>query len=249
MQRYKIIIAYDGTDYCGWQRQKCVPSVAQRLEDTFDIVFGKKISLMGVSRTDTGVHALGQVAAFRTDFDIKPEKMFQAWNNMLPPDIVIRKLDLLGNQAFNIHKDVELKTYYYHFFTQRPLPFVQRYGWFYRYPVDLEKLQKALNVFLGKHDFRSFCTGDERENTVRIIKTIYLEYFRRYNGYRIVVEGPKFLRYMIRRIVGAAIEVASRDNMSISYLQEVIDQKDSEQTLPNAPAKGLLLYKVAYKGE
>ena len=247
MQRYKIIVAYDGTDYCGWQRQKCVPSVAQRMEDTFLVVFDKKISFAAASRTDAGVHALGQVAVFRTDFSIDEKKMFFAWNNMLPPDIVIRKLELVSPD-FNIHKDVELKTYYYHFFTKRPLPFVQRYGWYFRYPIDLKKLEKALQVFVGTHDFRSFCTGDERENTVRTIKTISLEYLRRYNMYRIVVKGPRFLKYMIRRIVGAALEVASRPNLPIGYVSEVLQEKDPEQTLPKASAKGLVLYKIKYKG-
>jgi len=246
MKKYKIIIAYDGTEYCGWQRQECVPSIAQCLEDRFAQVFGKKVALMGVSRTDGGVHAMGQVASFRLDLDIDTQKIMFAWNNVLPPDIVIRSIQEIGIDC-NIHKNIESKTYYYHFFTKRPLPFVQRYGWFYRYPVDIEKLKNALKIFEGTHDFRSFCTGDERENTVRTIETIYLEYYARYNGYRIVVKGPKFLRYMIRRIVGAAIEVAARKNFDISYLQEVLDEKDPEQILPNAPAKGLLLYKIKYQ--
>jgi len=248
MQRYKIIVAYDGTDYCGWQRQKSVPSVAQKMEDTFLVVFNKKIAFAAASRTDAGVHALGQVAVFRTDLVIDKKKLFFAWNNLLPPDIVIRKLEVAAPD-FNIHKAVELKTYCYHFFTSRPLPFVQRYGWYFRYPVDLAKLEKALQVFIGTHDFRSFCTGDERENTVRTIQTISLEYLRRYNVYRITVKGPRFLKYMIRRIVGAALEVASRPNLSIDYLSDVLQEKNPEQTLPKAPAKGLILYKIKYRGE
>jgi len=246
MKKYKIIVAYDGTDYCGWQKQKCVPSVAQRIEDTFSIVFDKVISLSGTSRTDAGVHALGQVASFWADFSITPEKMFNAWNNMLPPDIVIRDLKMVP-QDFSVHQNVEQKSYFYHFFTKRPLPFVQRYGWFYRYPIDMMKLNEALSVFLGTHDFRSFCTGDERENTVRTIEAISLEYIKRYNVYRIVVKGPKFLRYMIRRIVGACIEVSARKNMSVNYLSDVLVEKNPQQILPNAPSKGLLLYKIKYK--
>jgi len=249
MKKYKIVVAYDGTDYCGWQKQKCVPSITQRLEDTFSVVFEKSISLVGVSRTDAGVHALGQVASFRTDFDVEQEKLFQAWNNMLPPDIVIRKLEAIS-QDWNIHQNVKQKIYFYHFFTKRPLPFVQRYGWYYRYPINIEKLKKALNVFVGTHDFRSFCSSDdERENTVRTVDSISLQYFTRFNAYRIAVKGPRFLRHMIRRIVGAAIEVASREQLTVNYLKEVLKEKDPEQTLPNAPAKGLLLYKVIYEGD
>jgi len=246
MQKYKLIIAYDGTEYCGWQFQGCVPSVAQKVQDTFRTVFNKKISLSAASRTDGGVHALGQVATCRPSFDIDHETLFQAWNNMLPPDVVIRKLEPIEDE-FNVHKNVESKTYLYHFFTSRPLPFVQRYGWFFRFPLDIEKLKESLRVFQGTHDFRSFCTGYDRENTVRTIDMISLRYIKRYNAYQIVVKGPRFLRYMIRRMVGAAIEVASRPSLKVEYLHEVIDQKDPEQTLPKAPAKGLMLYKIIYK--
>jgi pseudouridylate synthase I len=247
MQKYKMIVSYDGTDYFGWQRQpENVPTICGQIEKTLAHVFHKKIALSGASRTDCGVHALGQTVSFSLDFDIKPEKILYALNSNLPEDIFIRKLEPVS-QEFNVYKNVELKIYYYHFFTSRPLPFVQRYGYFYKHPIDFDKLERALNVFVGEHDFRSFCSGDERENTVRYIKTIYLEYVNKYNAYRIVVEGPKFLRYMIRRIVGAAIQVASQDAMDINYLKNALQEKNPEQPLlPNAPPKGLLLYKIKY---
>ena len=247
MQKYKMIVSYDGTDYFGWQRQlEHVPTVCGQIEKTLEHVFHKKIALSGASRTDAGVHALGQTVSFSLDFDIKPEKILYALTSNLPEDIVIRKLDPVSPE-FNVHKNVELKIYYYHFFTSRPLPLVQRYGYFYRFPIDFDKLECALNVFVGTHDFRSFCSGDEHENTVRNIKSIYLEYLNKYNAYRIVVEGPGFLRYMIRRIVGAALQVASRDDLDIAYLVNALQEKNPEQPLlPNAPSKGLLLYKIKY---
>lgn len=247
MQKYKMVISYDGTDYFGWQRQlENVPTVCGQIEATLKHVFHKKINVQGASRTDCGVHALGQVVSFSVDFDIKPEKLIYALNSNLPADIFVRKLEPVS-QDFNIHKNVELKIYYYHFFTSRPLPFVQRYGLHYRFPIDFEKLNRALNVFIGEHDFRSFCTGDERENTIRTIKTIYVESIDKYNAYRIVVEGPGFLRYMIRRIVGAALQVASSEHMDVDCLKIALKEKNPEQPLlPNAPAKGLLLYKIRY---
>jgi len=246
MKKYKIIVAYDGTEYRGWQMQDDVPSIAKKMQDIFVFVFNKKIILRGASRTDAGVHALGQVATFTVDCDIPIGKIFYAWNNMLPPEIMIRSIDVVPKN-FSVHKNVDQKTYVYHFFNERPLPFVQMYGWYLRYPVDIQKLQSALQVFVGTHDFRSFCTGDEYEDTVRHIDLITMERIKRYNIYRIIVKGRSFLRYMIRRIVGASIEVASRDNLKISYLKEALKEKDPEQTLPNAPAKGLVLYKIKYK--
>lgn len=260
MQKYKIIIAYDGTDYFGWQRQpEGVPTVCGQIEKIFKVVFKKDVALSGASRTDCGVHAMGQAATFNIDFEITPEKLLYVLNSSLPGDIFIRKLEPVS-QDFNIHRNVESKTYYYHFFLKRPLPFVQRYGWHCEFPINIEKLKQALSVFMGTHDFRSFCTGDEREDTVRTIDNIYVEYLHRFNAYRIVVQGPGFLRYMIRRIVGAAIEVAKekskdkeqnylvRPEIDIEYLKKALEEKNPAQPyLPNAPSKGLLLYKIKYK--
>jgi len=247
MNRYKLIIAYDGTDYNGWQIQPGVKTIAGVLQDSFYKTFQVPCQLVGTSRTDTGVHALGQVAECRTDINLPEQKLLSAWNNSLPPDIVIRSLKA-AEETFKLFKQVDYKLYYYHFFLQRPLPFIQRYGNFYRYALDLEKLDHALQIFVGTHDFRSFCTGDERSNTIRTIDSISLEHFRRFDMYRIAIKGPSFLRYMIRRIVGAALDVSSHDELPIVVLQEALDKKDPRQLLPTAPAKGLLLYKINYKG-
>ncbi len=249
MKQYKIIVAYDGSDYFGWQVQKNQPSIAQTLQKAFNIAFEHNIKLIGASRTDTGVHALGQVARFTTDLPLEPSALLGAWNNVLPNDIVIRSLDEVPADFHPLY-NVKQKTYWYHFFLKRPLPFIQRYGWYYHYPINLEKLHKSFSIFLGTHDFRSFCTGyDTQENTIRTIDALSLEYIRRFNIYRITVKGPGFLRHMIRRIVGACLDVAAHDNVSIDYLHDVLQQKNPRQTLPNASAKGLLLYKIMYKSK
>lgn len=246
MDRYKIVVAYDGTDYFGWQVQKERPSVAETLQDIFQQVFRKDIKILGASRTDAGVHALGQVATFTSDMMIQPEVLHQAWNNLLPPTIMIRSLQKVPT-TFNPHRGVIAKTYWYHFFLERPLPVTQRYGWFYRYPLDIQKLNESLQVFVGEHDFRSFCTGNDLgDDTIRRIDSISLEYIEQFNVYRIAVTGPKFLRYMIRRIVGASMEVASRNDLSVADIKRIMEQKSPEHALPNAPAKGLVLYTIVY---
>ena len=160
MKKYKIIVSYDGTDYYGWQMQPDQPSIQQTLQDTFAAIFDRKISILGASRTDAGVHALGQVATFKTDVTVSEIKMMYAWNNSLPDDIVIRSLEEVY-EHFHSQYDVAQKTYWYHFTFERPVPFLQRYGWHVLYPVDLEKLQQCLAVFVGTHDFRSFATGED----------------------------------------------------------------------------------------
>ena len=192
---------------------------------------------------------MGQVAECRTELDLDPEQLIFAWNNALPLDISIRSLERVDTSDFHPHKNVDYKIYYYHVFLERPLPFVQRYGYFFHYPITTTTLHKALQIFVGTHDFRSFCTGDEMgKDTIRTIDMASVEYFKRFNFYRIAIKGQSFLRYMIRRIVGACLEVVSRPDLSITALEEALAKKDPQQILPNAPAKGLLLYKIVYKG-
>lgn len=248
MNRYKLIIAYDGTRYYGWQAQKQLPSIAATLESCFHKVFNRAISIRGASRTDAGVHAMGQVATFKTDLLIDTEQLKHAWNNRLPSDIVIRSIQLVPLEH-NIYNNIIAKTYYYHFFLKRPLPFVHNFGWYIDKPVDIEKLKAGLQTFVGTHDFRSFCSSeDTRENTVRTINSIQVTYLRKFGIYRIAVTGPAFLRHMIRRIVGAALTVAYQHNTPISALQDALTKKSPVQILPNAPAHGLLLYKIKYRG-
>lgn len=245
MVKYKMIVAYDGTDYLGWQIQTEGITIVGVLQDTFKRVFGKEIHIMGASRTDTGVHAQGQVAVFNTDLNIAPADLYNAWQNVLPEAILIKEITQVSLDWNPRHK-VKQKTYVYTFFQERPLPFVARYGWYYRYPVDVEKLQKCLEVFIGTHDFRSFCTGDDMDSTVRTIDEIAIELVKEVNSYRIIIKGPGFLRYMIRRIVGACLEVASRDTMSPNDLKKALEQKNPLQLFPTAPAQGLCLLNIEY---
>src|SRR5579863_8405368 len=118
---YKLVVSYDGSVYSGWQAQTEKPSVAQAMNNVFKRVFKKEVKVLGASRTDAGVHALGQVVRIKTDLDISPDTLRWAWNNGLPEDIAIRSLELV-NDSFNPFCNVEQKTYYYHFFLERPSP-------------------------------------------------------------------------------------------------------------------------------
>lgn len=247
MNTYKLIIAYDGSDYSGWQAQNHKPSIAAALNHAFFKVFKKEIKVLGTSRTDAGVHALGQVARIKTDLALSADKLKWAWNNALPADISIRSIEKMADD-FNPFCNVELKIYHYHFFTQRPLPFIQRYGYFYPYKLDSALLKTALQFFIGTHDFASFRNSeDTRENTIRTIDSIALDYLPRYKAYRITVIGQKFLRHMIRRIVGASLHVATKGYTALPLLEKVMNARNPAHTLPNAPAQGLMLYKIIYK--
>lgn len=247
MQLYKILVAYDGTDYHGWQIQPDCLSVARVLIDKFKKVFGEEIKIHGASRTDSGVHALGQVAIFSSSLNLDPKIMLRAWNGLLPSSILIRKIQKIDSLMFNPHVNIREKIYYYHFFTKRPLPIFARYGFYYKFPIDLTKLHECLKVFIGTHDFRSFCTGYERENTVRTIYDIKIVYLKRFACYRIIVKGPKFLKYMIRRIVGACLDVSSDEKLTKENLIKSLAQKHPSQPYTTASANGLMLYAINYE--
>lgn len=245
MTFYKIVVAYDGTAYHGWQFQPNATTITQKLTEAFFAVFFQKISILGASRTDTGVHALGQVAIVQSPIDIDPIIMLRAWNKALPSDIVIGNIQKL-HQLIHPHDGVIQKSYAYYFFMDRPMPFAQRYGWYIHKKIDLDLLKSALNLFVGTHDFRSFCTGDDLTDTVRTIDSIDLTYVASWNAYRIEVKGKSFLRYMVRRIVGAALQVATRDAQALDEIVRILQQVNPCHTLPKAPAKGLVLERIIY---
>ena len=246
MTCYKIVVAYDGTVYKGWQEQHNATTVCGTLVKAFQTVFFQEAKILGASRTDAGVHALGQVAIVRCPIDIDPELLVQAWSKAIPFDISIRSIEKL-DRLIHPHDGVVQKTYAYHVFFKRPLPLYQRFGWFVYKPIDLDLLQKALNIFVGKHDFRSFCTGDDLVDTVRTIDSVKVTLVPSWDAYRIEIKGKSFLRYMVRRIVGACVTVAFSPDINLDDIRRVLAEKNPCHTLPNAPAKGLILEQIDYK--
>ena len=148
MNYYKFIVAYDGTDYCGWQFQPEKPTIAGELSKTFERVFATKASIVGASRTDSGVHAIGQVALCRTELSISSESLMWAWNNRLPSSISIRSCTQ-ADDTFHPQRCVKQKTYQYHISFSRPLPYLHRYSWFLQAKPDLEKLNSCSSVMCG----------------------------------------------------------------------------------------------------
>ncbi len=249
---YKVIVAYDGTDYFGWQWQPSQNTVAGQLEKSFYQAFKQKpVSLVGASRTDTGVHAWGQVVRLKIPFPIEPHKLKLAWQGTLPPDIMLHDVTQV-TEDFGAHHYVEEKIYDYYVSRKRLMPFFARYCATYYADFDSDILQKNLQVFIGTHDFRSFCTGDGKENTVRTINSISLHYIKRYGVYRIRVKGPGFLRYMIRRIVGASLQVMTmqlekRIEDGTHFLHTILQEKNPHQNLKTAAAHGLMLRSIKYR--
>lgn len=254
---YKLIVAYDGTDFEGWQAQtRTSNTIVGVLQATFKKVFAQQISIFGASRTDAGVHAAGQVARFYLDINLSTDIMLREWNIHLPTSIIIRSIEKV--EPFNPCINVEQKIYYYHIFFKRPLPFLARYGWVcnFIHLVDLQKFEAGLKLFEGTHDFRSFCKVDKEKQekiadgfTIKTVDKIRVEQISKLGLLRVVIYGKAFLHYQIRRMIGYALDVARRKNLSISYLQKLLDNPTAEQILLKAPSSGLLLRKIIYKKE
>lgn len=250
--RIRFVVAYDGTDFLGWQVQPRGKTVAGVLEETFFKVFKKRVSLLGASRTDAGVHALGQVVLGRTDLCIDAERMRNAWNGLLPRSIVIRLLEFVDERFHPFH-GVESKTYYYHFFLKSPLPHVARYGWDFPYIKDVrfDVLEKCLKLYEGTHDFTSFCTRetDDPEEAVRTVFSVSLSKISRWNIGRITVVGKSFVRFQIRRMIGAAFDVARRPGWSSDTIVQMLEYPNVQQELLRAEGHGLCLRKIIYKND
>jgi len=253
MNYYKLRIAYDGTAYAGWQQQPHGLSIADTLSAACTQVFKAPCVLVGASRTDAGVHAYDQVARIGMPLAIDPFRMMHALNNALPADIVIRSLEDTDEQ-FHPQYHVAWKEYWYHLFLERPLPFTARFGW--RLPeyidhFDGELFARTLELFVGTHDFTSFARVERDQNPVRTVDAIYVEQLARYNAVRVVVRGEGFLRYQIRRMIGAALMVARSDAV-VSYgdIERLLEKP--ERTSPaflKIPGQGLCLRRIVYKKE
>jgi len=244
MNYYKAIVAYDGTDYQGWQSQKHGKTIQDVLIKTFKNTFFQPILIAGASRTDARVHALGQVIGIQTPLELPSSRLMQIWNENLPNSILLKNLEQSQN-IFNPRLNVVEKIYQYDFALEKLSPFDSRYCLFFNKKIDLEKLLRLPEVFIGTHDFRSFCTGDDFDSTVKTIDDITI--YRLDDRIRIIFKGQSFLRYMIRRIVGAMLVVSASKNLDQADLKNALDQKDPQQSLFTAPPQGLTLISIKYK--
>lgn len=244
MKRIMLTVAYDGTDYHGWQFQPHVPTIEGELNRHLSQLLQEKIEVIGASRTDTGVHGLCNLAVFDTDTRIPPEKISYALNRRLPEEIRIR-----GSREvepdFHPRKCPTRKTYEYHIWNDAfENPLYRRYSHFSYVPLDEEKMARAARYLEGEHDFASFCAaGSTAATTVRTIYEVNVER----EGKRIIIRvtGNGFLYNMVRIIAGTLLEVG-RGHREPEWVEEVLKEKNRSAAGPTAPAKGLVLKKYEF---
>lgn len=265
MKRIMLTIAYDGTNYCGWQIQPTGITVEEVLNRELSRLLGEDIRVLGVSRTDSGVHALGNLCVFDTETSIPAEKICYAINQSLPQDIVVQSSCEVP-PGFHPRKCDSIKTYEYVIYAARiPNPLWDRYSLFFYQPLDAEKMRLAAQCLVGEHDFKSFCSShSDKEYTVRTLTDVSIETRQVSDGtcldgsnpaipgsaglapareIRIRISGTGFLYNMVRIIVGTLLRVGT-GFWKPERVSEILEAKDRETAGPCAPARGLTLLEI-----
>ena len=245
MRRIRILVAYDGTDYCGWQIQPNGITVEEVLNDKLSKLTGEDIHVIGASRTDSGVHALGNVAVFDTESPIPPDRMAYALNQKLSEDIVVVRSEEVPLDWHPRYQKQVTKTYEYHIYNAAfPNPLKRRYSAFVSFPMDIEKMRKGASFLVGEHDFVSFCNVRTNvEDTVRRIDGIEID--KKGEDITIRVTGNGFLYNMVRIVAGTLIRVG-RGFYTPEKVKEILDAKERTKAGVTAPPEGLVLVEIKY---
>ncbi len=245
MKRIKLVVAYDGTDYCGWQIQPSGVTIEEVLNRELSRLLGEEICVIGASRTDSGVHSLGNVAVFDSRTRIPPEKICYALNQRLPEDIVVQS-SCEAAPDFHPRRCYSEKTYEYRILNRRlPLPTLRRYTYFYYRRLDEAKMNQAASYLMGKHDFKSFCSVKTSvEDTVREILSCTV---RRTSEDMVVIRvtGTGFLYNMVRIIAGTLIQVGIGE-LEPQDIKEILEKRERSAAGPTAPALGLTMMGIVY---
>jgi len=258
----KIVLAYDGTDLVGWQRQPSGVSVQARLEDALATIEGRPVSVVGAGRTDAGVHALGQIASCRIDHPLPPDELARALNAMLPFDIRVLQIED-AHESFHARYDARLKTYRYLVHNADIVgPFERRYVWHLPRGLDVAAMADAARRLEGEHNFsalqgagsatkttvRTMTAAGVRESTTLEVVGCSLALAGRADGGRLIVfelTGNGFLRHMVRNAVGTLVEIGL-GKREPSWISDVLASGDRTEAGPTAPASGLFLVNVDY---
>lgn len=244
MKRIKLTVAYDGTDYCGWQVQPNGMTVEEILNRELSALTGEEVKVIGASRTDAGVHAEGNVAVFDTETDIPAERIAYALNCRLPEDIVAVKSEEVPGD-WHPRYQCSVKTYEYRILNREmPDPVCRRSTVHVSYPLNLGDMRTAAGYLKGEHDFKSFCSPHtEVKDTVRTVHSLEIE--KEGDIITVRISGNGFLYNMVRIIVGTLINVG-RGACPPEKVKEILEARDRRKAAATAPAKGLVLKHIRY---
>src|ERR1700682_1817991 len=252
MRYFKLTIAYDGTDFHGWQVQTNKPTIQGEISSVLSRLTQERVAVYGAGRTDAGVHALGQVASFKTLSRLSASEFQRALNALLPPTIRIVAADEVG-PTFHARWSARGKIYRYRIYRGKVVPpMIWRYVLHYPFPLDEDAMQKAAARFVGMHDFASFAasTGSEDDDKERSTEReiFSTELIRSPDNEQLIftVSGRSFLRYMVRKMVGTLLDVG-RARLQPSDIDRLFELKDRSKCGPTVPPPGLCMVSVEHE--
>ena len=245
MRNIRLLIEYNGTNYQGWQVQPKGPTIQGMVEEKLALITGEAVHLIGSGRTDSGVHAFGQVANFKTKSQLNIHSIQKALNSLLPPDIMIRRAEEV-EEGFDARKQSKSKVYEYRILNRElRSAFDHEYAWHIPQKLDLEEMRKATRILIGEHDFSSFrSVGSPTRTAIR--RVIRAEWKKGQDGFiRFEVEANGFLKQMVRAMVGTLVEVG-KGKIDSEEFRKILDSRNRKEAGPTAPAHGLFLKEVKY---
>jgi len=253
MRNLKAVLRYDGTDFAGWQVQPGLPTIQGALMEALERITGETTKVVGAGRTDAGVHALGQVANFKTSSNIAPRNLRRAVNSMLAPRIRIDDIEEVPEE-FDARKHARSKWYRYSILlAEFPDPLLCRYSWQIRAKLDMERMQAAAQCLVGKHDFTSFQgSAGKNRSPIRTVYSLDISavpapYPTDQTNSLLAIDicADGFVYKMVRNIVGTLVEVG-KGKIQPQHMPSILDARDRDEAGPAAPAQGLCLISVQY---
>ena len=242
MYNYKLIIQYDGSKYSGWQTQANSNTIQQSITEGIKVLTGQRVNLIGSGRTDSGVHALGQVANFKLEQELDLTKFRYSLNSILPGDISVTGMD---NASENFHaRFYALRRKYLYLFIKYKSPFYEPFAYRYFYNLDCEYLNVLSKSLVGTKDFTSF-SKKSSENGDKNCTVFNAQWSERKGFVLFFIEANRFLHGMVRTIIGTLLN-AQKNNYNEEYINNILTAKNRETAAEAVPAKGLFLYKVKY---
>lgn len=244
MTTFKVVLEYDGTGYAGWQRQVNAPTIQATVEEALAAIAQTRLTIIGAGRTDAGVHALGQVASFRTDRGLSQREWLRALNAHLPPDISVRSVEEVPDD-FHARYSARGKLYEYHLLNRSErAPLLRNRAWLLYKPLDLAAMAEAAACLIGSHDFSSFQTAptDNENPHCRLDRS---ELQRRGDLIVLAFQADRFLKQMVRSMVGTLVEVG-QGKRTPADMRRVLAARSRAAAGRTAPAHGLYLVRVEY---
>lgn len=243
--RYKLTIEYDGTSFCGWQRQQSGLSIQQIIEDALKIILKTETTLYGSGRTDAGVHALSQVAHFDSEQSIESYKLRESLNALVRPHPISIKSVEIVDENFHARFSAKKRTYIYRILnTPYPPTLEKNRVWWYKYPLDEKKMHQAAQLLIGKHDFSTFRASEcQAKSPVKTIDSISIKK----QGEEIImtITARSFLHHQVRNIIGTLTLVGS-EKWTLSDFKKALESCDRRAGGPTAPAEGLYFQHIEY---